>query len=421
MNIENIVRIAVERIKNNWGLPSSGFIAGGSIANIVWELVSGNKAVINDVDIFIFDGEIDKIDTDDNDILFRYQEKETKYLEDYNGMSIYSHNKDFYTIVSSENDGIFNFIRYKSNKIDTDLILRSFDINSTKVGYSIEEDKVYYEKEFEIFLQTGELKLCNLMTPSHSAIRIIKKKEELNCKLNNFELDLLRHALEFRFSDIIKIRFRERYLDIFKKYQNQLKDYFIIKRDYHSEDYLKIKTGEDINLYYLEPIIQGVEEDLFGINNRSVFNDENINKINNSHDFIFYMRNIYKNKNLSEIWKKIYFFFTDNNYIDCQPNIEDLELISRLGVYAPNSIENLKGLKLSEQINLVRSILDKFKDDPIIAISILEKHKLKGVELNDETLLLLELSVRKKIVKNNSNKVDRIMGIDKTELKLSTN
>jgi hypothetical protein len=420
MNIENIVRIAVERIKNNWGLPSSGFIAGGSIANIVWELVSGNKAVINDVDIFIFDGEIDKIDTDDNDILFRYQEKETKYLEDYNGMSIYSHNKDFYTIVSSENDGIFNFIRYKSNKIDTDLILRSFDINSTKVGYSIEEDKVYYEKEFEIFLQTGELKLCNLMTPSHSAIRIIKKKEELNCKLNNFELDLLRHALEFRFSDIIKIRFRERYLDIFKKYQNQLKDYFIIKRDHHSEDYLKVKTGEDINLYYLEPIIQG-EEALFGINNRSVFNDENINKINNSHDFIFYMRNIYKNKNLSEIWKKLYFFFTDNNYIDCQPNIEDLELISRLGVYAPNSIENLKGLKLSEQINLVRSILDKFKDDPIIAISILEKHKLKGVELNDETLLLLELSVRKKIVKNNSNKVDRIMGIDKTELKLSTN
>jgi hypothetical protein len=372
------------------------------------------------VDIFIFDGEIDKIDTDDNDILFRYQEKETKYLEDYNGMSIYSHNKDFYTIVSSENDGIFNFIRYKSNKIDTDLILRSFDINSTKVGYSIEEDKVYYEKEFEIFLQTGELKLCNLMTPSHSAIRIIKKKEELNCKLNNFELDLLRRALEFRFSDIIKIRFRERYLDIFKKYQNQLKDYFIIKRDYHSEDYLKIKTGEDINLYYLEPIIQGVEEDLFGINNRYVFNDENINKINNSHDFIFYMRNIYKNKNLSEIWKKLYFFFTDNNYIDCQPNIEDLELISRLGVYAPNSIENLKGLKLSEQINLVRSILDKFKDDPIIAISILEKHKLKGVELNDETLLLLELSVRKKIVKNNS-KVDIIMGINKTELKLSTN
>jgi hypothetical protein len=420
MNIENIVRIAVERIKNNWGLPSSGFIAGGSIANIVWELVSGNKAVINDVDIFIFDGEIDKIDTDDNDILFRYQEKETKYLEDYNGMSIYSHNKDFYTIVSSENDGIFNFIRYKSNKIDTDLILRSFDINSTKVGYSIEEDKVYYEKEFEIFLQTGELKLCNLMTPSHSAIRIIKKKEELNCKLNNFELDLLRHALEFRFSDIIKIRFRERYLDIFKKYQNQLKDYFIIKRDHHSEDYLKVKTGEDINLYYLEPIIQG-EEALFGINNRYVFNDENINRINNSHDFIFYMRNIYKNKSLSEIWKKLYFFFTDNNYIDCQPNIEDLELISRLGVYAPNSIENLKGLKLSEQINLVRSILDKFKDDPIIAISILEKHKLKGVELNDETLLLLELSVRKKIVKNNSNKVDRIMGIDKTELKLSTN
>jgi hypothetical protein len=187
----------------------------------------------------------------------------------------------------------------------------------------------------------------------------------------------------------------------------------------NKKDYIHVKIGVD-NDKTKVLTKRGLLKIVIYMNDNSI-NDENINRINNSHDFIFYMRNIYKNKSLSEIWKKLYFFFTDNNYIDCQPNIEDLELISRLGVYAPNSIENLKGLKLSEQINLVRSILDKFKDDPIIAISILEKHKLKGVELNDETLLLLELSVRKKIVKNNSNKVDRIMGIDKTELELSTN
>jgi hypothetical protein len=409
MNIDNLVRTAVDKIKSNWGLPDKGFIAGGSIANLVWELVSGNKAVVNDIDVFIFDGAIDKIDTDDKTLLFRYQEKETKFWEDYTGMRFSSINKDFYTIVSSEHDGMFNKIKYKSNKVDTDLILRSFDINCTKVGYSIEEDKVYYDKDFEEFLQTGELKISNLMTPSHSAIRIVKKKKELNCKLEKFELDLLRHSLEWRFTDIIKIRFRERYFEMFKEYSEDLKEYFNIRRDQNSEQYVKINFGEDVNLYYLESIINSeVDNPFFG---KQVFDDENIRQIYNSFEFIFYMRNIYNNKNLPEMWKKLYFFFNDVSYIDCKPTTEDLELISRLGFYAPDSIENLKGMKLSEQIKLFKSVLEKYEYDPIIAISILEKHKLSEIELNEQNLLLLELSVRKKIVNDTRGKANKILGI----------
>ena len=56
MNIESLGRQAIDRIKSEWGLPLHGFVAGGAIANIVWELVSGNKAVVNDIDIFVFDG-----------------------------------------------------------------------------------------------------------------------------------------------------------------------------------------------------------------------------------------------------------------------------------------------------------------------------------------------------------------------------
>lgn len=56
MNIENLARQAINRIKDTWGLPKTGFLAGGSIANIIWELVSGNKAVVNDIDVFHFVG-----------------------------------------------------------------------------------------------------------------------------------------------------------------------------------------------------------------------------------------------------------------------------------------------------------------------------------------------------------------------------
>jgi len=419
MNIDSLVRIAVDKIKSNWGLPDKGFIAGGSIANLVWELVSGKKAIVNDVDVFLFDGIIDGIDPSDKKLLFRYQEKETHFSEDYNGMRYSSINKDFYTIESSEHEGMFNNVKYKSNKPDTDIILRSFDINATKVGYSIEEDRCYWTPEFEEFLKKGELKICNLMTPSHSAIRIVKKSKELDCKLDKFELDLLRHSLEWRFSDIIKYRFKDRYHSIFNEYVDDLKKHFVIKRDFHSEEYVKNQFNEVTNLYYLQSIIDGnedsIDEFIYG---RVVFNDENVVKIYNSQEFLFYMRNIYKKETLPEIWSKLYFFFTDKSYIDCIPTSEDLDLISRLGKYAPNSIENLKGKKLSEQIELVKWILEKYEEDPIVAISILEKHKISQKELDEQDLFLLELSVRKQIVNDTKGKVNKVLGI-KEELPIN--
>ena len=414
MNIESLVRQAILTIKSNWGLPKSGFIAGGAISNLVWESVSGNKAVVNDIDVFLFDGVIEVLDESDKSSLFRYQEKKITYFEDYVGMKFNSSTKDFYTIINSENDGIFNKITFKSNKSDTDIILRSFDINATRVGYSIEEDKVYWTTEFEEFLNSGQLKVCNLMTPSHTAVRIVKKKHELNCELNPFELDLLRYSLEYRFFDTIKFRFKQRYYDIYQKYSEFLEPYFVIKREEEVESYIFESYGEKTKIYQLYAKIE--VPDPFSdepVIVKRLFSDVNLTGIHTSEDFLFYMRNIYGRPEYSELWQKLYFFFSDTSYIDCQPTDEELDLINRLAKYAPNSIENLKGLKLSEQIKLVKSVLELYEDDPLVAISLLEKHKLNEVELNSQNLLLLELSVRRQIVNDTKNKVRNILKINK--------
>jgi hypothetical protein len=125
------------------------------------------------------------------------------------------------------------------------------------------------------------------------------------------------------------------------------------------------------------------------------------------------MRNIYGKENLPELWSKLYFFFNDTHYIDCQPSESDLELLNRLAKFAPNSIDNLKGKTLSEQIKLVKWILEKYEEDPIVAISILEKHKISQKELDEQDLFLLELSVRKQIVNDTRGKVNKVLGIDK--------
>ena len=417
MNIESLGRQAIDRIKSQWGLPKFGFVAGGSIANIVWELVSGNKAVVNDVDIFVFDSFQEQFDRTDKKSLFNYQEKDTKYFEDYTGMCFNTYTKDFYSIVESTKDDIFNTIKYKSNSNDPSLIIKSFDINATRIGYSIEKDELYWTPEFEEFLKTGELKVCNLMTPSHTTVRIAKKSKELKASINPFEFKLLKYALSNRFSDRIKFRFKERYLEMYQQNIDVLGDEFTISRDLEVEEYVRINFNEVANLYYLVPFNENkVEEfdeeyptnywnfsDIFGSQ------DNNVSMISKSADFLFYMRNIWSKENLTSIWKKVYYFFDDINYIDREVSDEDLELLSRFASNAPNSIENLKGLKLSEQIDIIKMFLDKFKEDPIIAISILEKVKMtKDLVLDDQTALILELSVRKSS-NDTRNKVGKIL------------
>ena len=423
MNIESLGRQAIDRIKSEWGLPLHGFVAGGAIANRVWELVSGNKAVVNDIDIFVFDG-IEKELDNNKKTLFNYQEKETKYYEDYSGMNFNNYTKDFYSIVESERDDMFNIIKYTSNTSDPSLLIKSFDINATRIGYDIDNDKIYWTSEFEDFLKTGELKVSNLMTPSHTAIRIAKKSKELNAKLEEFEFKLLQYALSYRFIDRIKLRFKERYLEMCKDHKDILSKYFQMSRDLETEEYVFSKVGEKVELYYLVardvkkevtevPLIDDFEKIVYS-SHPQIFEDDNINRIFKSTDFLFYMRNIYKsNEYLKSVWSKLYYFFNDVHYIDREINLEDLDLLQRFGKYAPGSIENLRGLKISEQIDVIKMFLDNFKEDPIIAISILESVKVdKDIILDEQTMLLLELSVRKKIVNDTRGKVSRILNLE---------
>ena len=423
MELEILARKALDILKSKFDLPKSGFLAGGSLANTIWELKSGNKAVINDIDIFIFDGKIEDInDINKEESLYKYKDDDIKYYEDYTGMCWDSYTKDFYTITSSEKDGILNIIKYKGSNDTKDLVLSSFDINATGVGYSIEDDKFYWTPDFEDFIKNGQLKISNIKTPAHSAIRIVKKSKELNVNLDEFEIKLISYCLTRQFQDLNKLRFKKRYFDLFNMNKECLEKYFEIRRDYDIEEFLRIQLNVNTELYFLHTNnyftkdIDGTSKDedpfLFLLDNKYIFDDENLSKIYTSTDFMFYMRNIYNTK-FKDIWSKIYFFYTDSKYIDVDISKEDLELLSKLGSFAPNSIENLKGMKISEQLHIVKKLLDIYKDDPIVAISILEKGKLSLCDdLDDESnQLLLELSVRRNIINDTKGKVSKILDI----------
>jgi hypothetical protein len=406
MNVEQLAKRAIDKIKTTWGLPQSGFIAGGSIANLIWEEVSGNKAVINDIDVFLFDGVLEKLIQDKSQTLYEHSTKEDIWYEDYNGIAFMTKEKDFYCITESTKDGMFNYVKYQSNSPEPRIVIDSFDINCTAVGYSIDNDEFYWTDEFEKFLETGILRITNVKTPSHTVLRLIKKADELNAILTEFELNILQYAL----SDNVhlspyKVRFQERYLDIFVKYIDRLSEFFYIQKDVQCIEWLRVSQNKDVKLWKLVS------------SNQRVFNDKNLSELK-ADNYLFYIRNIYsnKNQNLKLIWEHLHYFYNTPGYVDQEVTEEDIKLLSRLVYNAPNAIPNLKGLKLSEQINLFKKLLEVYKDDPIIAISVLEKNKLdKDIDIDEQTKLLLELSVRKEIVNDTRGKVNKILIEEKTE------
>jgi hypothetical protein len=179
---------------------------------------------------------------------------------------------------------------------------------------------------------------------------------------------------------------------------------------------LKKRVDKDVNLWTLRENVEdnGADiEKILDISKMLIFNDDNLNSIWRSDEFLFYIRNIFNKGKLSDLWKKIRFFYVEKDYFDKEVSIDDLELLNRISLYAPKCINTLKGYKLSQQIDIIRGLLDRFKDDPIIAISILEKNKISKDDLLDEkNLLLLELSVRKEIVNDTKGKVSKILNLE---------
>ena len=416
-DISKLAKKAAEQLKVQFNLPKDGFLAGGSIANLIWEYVSGNKAVINDVDIFKFSGYEERPESStQKKSLFQWEEKEQKFFEDYRGMRNWdTYTRNFYRIVESTKEGDINEITYKSNTELPNIIINSFDINATRVGWCLKTDTPYWAPEFEDFLNTGELKCCNLSTPSHTAIRIAKKKKELGAKLDTFEFQILQWALCWRFQDRVKFRFLERYHELFNKNIDLLGEWFQISRDTETEIWVKNQHGKEVTLYFLHPRVDEKEPGNYPPDYTMIpyfKDDDNITSIYNSSDFLFYIRNIYqKNETLREIWPKFHFFIHEG-YVDKKISSEDIDLLERVCKYAPASINNLRGMKLSDQIETIKKFLDVYKDDPLIAISILEKVKVDSkTELDEQTALILELSVRKEIVNDTRGKVNKILNI----------
>ena len=161
---------------------------------------------------------------------------------------------------------------------------------------------------------------------------------------------------------------------------------------------IKETKNKDVNIYLLNVIIPY---------NEIYINNNQLSYVSDCKTFLCYIRNILPSISYSAIWNEISYLFPYDDidrYIDKIPSLDDIKFVKKVTTSFPNIINNLRGFKLSEQISILKNLFEKFNHDLSIPLAILEKQKIDpNTTLDDQTCLLLELSVRVEIVKNNYN------------------
>jgi hypothetical protein len=316
-NIKEYIEKAVKLLDEKYTLPDSGLLAGGSLSNTIWKLIGySKKAIINDIDIFNF--------SEDEKSISEYYEYRLKVdnTSEYSNLMLYTEGDNYIAFNNETKSGKFNHIILDSNKpFSNDNLfdlLYSFDINSCQVGYDLKNKIAYYTPEFEEFLNTKQLKVVSILSPSNTICRLFKKEKDLESSILQDSEFLI---LKYSYSAIgkRKIILGTKYVDIFKENYGRLSNFF------------KLETKN--NNFYLIPKDWIINESTFGLHhnenewysekkNRFEYFLKHNNRYIKKEDLIYFCRNILNCKNKRKIWIELPQYFKNLDYID---GIKDLD------------------------------------------------------------------------------------------------
>jgi hypothetical protein len=268
-------------------LPESGVIAGQGIASIIYdELNIGVQAPINDIDIFdissvrifralehtqsrqaslVFKGTVDNVEVSyDQYAHITYINSRTqrgyRVIKSFTDKEQPIINK---TLVSFT-DQSFKLI---DQVFDHDTLLQSFDFNACQVAYDLKANTFHYTKEFETFLITKQLKLASLHTPLHSAVRLMKKRNELigaKCDVEK-EMNMVTTYLSIKTDNDTQAipPMGKRYFKLYEKYKTEIAPFFSLELNdqfaHLEHSNLYSHTDDSINV---EKITKGFVNDL---------------------------------------------------------------------------------------------------------------------------------------------------------------
>lgn len=217
----------VTYLKDNFKMPTKGFVAGQAVASLIYKELSLNlNEPINDVDVFV--------KREDGANPFAQCRKEffgNMVSHEYRGsggeFAFSSTYNRFYQIVRSfykEDDENVNIVEFSSTTHNPNQkIIDSFDFNCCSVGFDIETEMFYFSTGFIDFVKTKQLRVQSVHTPFHSWLRLNKKIQDLGenifCDVN-LERFVLIQSMNLNYKEKSSFIVGERFIELMNKYKD---------------------------------------------------------------------------------------------------------------------------------------------------------------------------------------------------------
>ena len=421
----------------SYGMESNidGFIAGGSVSNILISMLHGGEPIINDIDIYIQTKE--NVSSDWYPSTF-INEEGFEIVNDSYG-KIFAENGSRMKVLGHTRKGIFNIINYhyeNYKRLDASvpteknlLILQGFDLNCCKAGLDFEKEKIIYTPEFVHYLKTKQLRVINPCAPIQTTIRIYKKMRDLNCYCDvEHEMRFLTVAAKnLNGAQVCKYIGHETYAK-YKKYKEFVDKYFTIREPKNSLEipyplkdkyYIDNNRNPDIKIWLFDPVMEfDIIENVPTINQlkriwyllytyKRGSEQDRINKI-------FY-KNIFLGKKKEDKWFKDYYdennqlirevnysstrhtysmILIKNDYYKCDFDLKHVD-------YIDNFIKEHSGIQiflkncctLMEEYKLIRFIKSLVNKEGIWVIGVLENY------IRDNNNLFINIINKEVIIK----------------------
>lgn len=176
----------IDHLRQFGDLPRAGILAGQAVDSAITDLFGKGGGVYNDLDIFRNAPTGVRQDAQNwATSMAARADLELKIRTGYGGMELAMDLVRTYVIKSVSRQDMLNTVHctmgegYMARRLTAPHVISGFDLNCTRVAVDLATGQLAWDKHYEEFLRSRQLRIAMMHTPWHTFLRLAKKAEEL--------------------------------------------------------------------------------------------------------------------------------------------------------------------------------------------------------------------------------------------------
>jgi hypothetical protein len=184
----------VNHLRQFADLPPDGILAGQAVDSAITDLFGSGGGVYNDIDVFRQETEPFKNRNmrTANSLTSRFELSTSVGDDAYGTMNVLLEVVQTYGIHAVKREGMLNTVScnvtWPVQTLSAQRVIRGFDINCTRVAVDLATNELIWDRDYQDFLHSRQLRISMMHTPWHTFLRLAKKAEELPSVYVDFDV-----------------------------------------------------------------------------------------------------------------------------------------------------------------------------------------------------------------------------------------